>query len=173
MIATMRPGMWCSSCAICYSPSHACADIDHADEYIRNTTSRAFAVVASALGIPAMLPFLKAVCLSKKSWEARHTGIKIIQQIAILVGCAVLPHLKNLVDIIRHGLEVSQHRSCTLISHCLLCRMSNPKSAQSLPWLLPHWLRLLTHTVSSVSIKFFAHCGRELVSTVVRVLLRS
>ena len=55
---------------------------------------RAFAVVASALGIPSLLPFLKAVCRSKKSWQARHTGIKICQQIAILMGCAVLPHLK-------------------------------------------------------------------------------
>ena len=49
MIATMRP------------------DIDNSDEHVRNTTARAFAVVASALGIPALLPFLKAVCSSKKS----------------------------------------------------------------------------------------------------------
>src|SRR6185503_5106053 len=88
MISTMRP------------------DIDNIDEYVRNTTARAFAVVASALGIPALLPFLKAVCKSKKSWQARHTGIKIVQQIAILMGCAVLPHLKNLVEAIAHGLEV-------------------------------------------------------------------
>jgi len=40
MISTMRP------------------DIDDMDEYVRNTTARAFAVVASALGIPALLPFL-------------------------------------------------------------------------------------------------------------------
>ena len=63
----------------------------------------AFAVVASALGIPSLLPFLKAVCRSKKSWQARHTGIKIVQQIAILMGCAVLPHLKSLVEIIENG----------------------------------------------------------------------
>lgn len=75
MIATMRP------------------DIDHADEYVRNTTARAFAVVASALGIPALLLFLRAVCQSKKSWQARHTGIKIVQQISILMGCAVLPYM--------------------------------------------------------------------------------
>ena len=61
---------------------------------MRNTTARAFSVVASALGIPALLPFLRAVCQSKKSWQARHTGIKIVQQISILLGCAVLPHLK-------------------------------------------------------------------------------
>lgn len=41
MISTMRP------------------DIDNVDEYVRNTTARAFAVVASALGIPSLLPFLK------------------------------------------------------------------------------------------------------------------
>lgn len=57
MISTMRP------------------DIDNIDEYVRNTTARAFAVVASALGIPSLLPFLKAVCRSKKSWQARHTGL--------------------------------------------------------------------------------------------------
>lgn len=39
--------------------------------YVRNTTARAFAVVASALGIPSLLPFLKAVCRSKKSWQVK------------------------------------------------------------------------------------------------------
>jgi splicing factor 3B subunit 1 len=75
-------------------------------------------VVASALGIPALLPFLKAVCLSKKSWQARHTGIKIVQQIAILMGCAVLPHLKALVDIIKHGLqdENQKVRVCSCVT---------------------------------------------------------
>ena len=31
-------------------------------------------VVASALGIPALLPFLKAVCQSKKSWQVCGRG---------------------------------------------------------------------------------------------------
>jgi splicing factor 3B subunit 1 len=96
MIATMRP------------------DIDHADEYVRNTTARAFAVVASALGIPALLLFLKAVCQSKKSWQARHTGIKIVQQISILMGCAVLPHLKQLVDVIASGLHDEEQKVRTI-----------------------------------------------------------
>jgi len=63
MIAAMRP------------------DIDNVDEYVRNTTGRAFSVVASALGIPALLPFLKAACQSKKSWQARHTGIKLCSRL--------------------------------------------------------------------------------------------
>jgi len=90
MISTMRP------------------DIDNPDEYVRNTTSRAFAVVASALGVPSLLPFLKAVCKSRKSWQARHTGIKIVQQIALLMGCAILPYLRELVEIVGHGLTDEQ-----------------------------------------------------------------
>jgi len=86
------------------------ADIDHVNDFVRNTTARAFAVVASALGIGTMVPFLKAVCQSKKSWQARQTGSKIVQQIAILVGCSVLPHLTNLVKIVEGGLTDQQHK---------------------------------------------------------------
>jgi splicing factor 3B subunit 1 len=106
MIATMRP------------------DIDHVDEYVRNTTARAFSVVASALGIPALLPFLKAVCRSKKSWQARHTGIKIVQQIAILMGCAVLPHLKSLVEAIGHGLEDEEQQKVRTITALALAALA-------------------------------------------------
>lgn len=101
MIATMRP------------------DLDSADEYVRNTTARAFAVVASALGIPALIPFLKAVCQSKKSWQARHTGIKIVQQIAILMGAAVLPHLKLMVTTVEHGLIDEQQKNKTMTALAL------------------------------------------------------
>merc|ERR1711939_739305 len=45
-------------------------DIDNADEYVRNTAARAFAVICSAFGIQTMIPFLKAVTKSKKSWQA-------------------------------------------------------------------------------------------------------
>lgn len=115
MISTMRP------------------DIDHIDEYVRNTTARAFSVVASALGIPALLPFLKAVCKSKKSWQARHTGIKIIQQIGILMGCAVLPHLKNLVECIAHGLEDEQQkvRTITALALAALAEAAAPYGIES------------------------------------------
>lgn len=67
-------------------------------------------MVASALGIEAILPFLKAVCASKEKLEARHTGIKIVQQIAILMGCSILPHLKQLVDTIKQGLDDPQRK---------------------------------------------------------------
>ncbi|OCH83667.1 hypothetical protein OBBRIDRAFT_701410, partial [Obba rivulosa] len=63
-------------------------DINHADKHVRNTTARAFSTVASALGIPSLLPFFKAaVYRSKKTWQAHHTGIRIVQQIAIMMDC--------------------------------------------------------------------------------------
>ncbi|CAG8707327.1 17219_t:CDS:2, partial [Acaulospora morrowiae] len=130
MIATMRP------------------DIDHVDEYVRNTTARAFSVVASAHGIPALLPFLKAVCKSKKSWQARHTGIKIVQQIAILMGCAVLPHLKNLVEAIAHGLEDEQQkvRTITALAIAALAEAAAPYGIESFDSVLkPLWTGIRKH----------------------------
>ncbi|KAI3379503.1 hypothetical protein SNEBB_009203 [Seison nebaliae] len=130
MISTMRP------------------DIDNRNEYVRNTTARAFAVVASALGIPALLPFLKAVCKSKKSWQARHTGIKIIQQIAILMGCAVLPHLRGLVDTIEHGLEDDQQKVRTIaaLAVAALAEASTPFGIESFDMVLkPLWKGIRSH----------------------------
>jgi splicing factor 3B subunit 1 len=124
MISTMRP------------------DIDHVDEYVRNTTARAFAVVASALGIPALLPFLRAVCRSKKSWQARHTGVKIVQQIPILMGCAVLPHLKGLVDCIGPNLNDDQTkvRTVTSLAIAALAEAANPYGIESFDDILnPLW----------------------------------
>ncbi|KAF3905315.1 hypothetical protein ABW20_dc0104201 [Dactylellina cionopaga] len=124
MISTMRP------------------DIDHVDEYVRNTTARAFAVVASALGIPALLPFLRAVCRSKKSWQARHTGVKIVQQIPILMGCAILPHLKGLVDCIGPNLDDEQAkvRTVTSLAIAALAEASHPYGIESFDTILnPLW----------------------------------
>eukprot|EP01017_Pseudomicrothorax_dubius_P014538 TRINITY_DN1694_c0_g2_i10.p1 TRINITY_DN1694_c0_g2~~TRINITY_DN1694_c0_g2_i10.p1 ORF type:complete len:1206 (-),score=344.77 TRINITY_DN1694_c0_g2_i10:224-3841(-) len=130
MIATMRP------------------DIDNNDEYVRNTTARAFAVVTSALGIPAMLPFLKAVCQSKKSWQARHTGIKIVQQISILMGCAILPYLRSLIEIIEHGLKDEQQKVRTITALALagLAESSAPYGIEAFDIvLIPLWEGITTH----------------------------
>ncbi|XP_030760437.1 splicing factor 3B subunit 1 [Sitophilus oryzae] len=130
MISTMRP------------------DIDNIDEYVRNTTARAFAVVASALGIPSLLPFLKAVCRSKKSWQARHTGIKIVQQIAILMGCAILPHLRSLVEIIEHGLvdEQQKVRTITALGIAALAEAATPYGIENFDSVLkPLWKGIRTH----------------------------
>jgi splicing factor 3B subunit 1 len=130
MIATMRP------------------DIDSPDEYVRNTTSRAVAVVASALGIPALLPFLKAVCQSRKSWQARHTGIKIVQQIALLMGVAVLPYLRELVEIVSHGLvdDMQKVRIITALTCAALAEAAHPYGIESFDSVIrPLWKGALEH----------------------------
>jgi len=130
MIATMRP------------------DIDSPDEYVRNTTSRAVAVVASALGIPSLLPFLKAVCQSRKSWQARHTGIKIVQQIALLMGVAVLPYLRELVEIVSHGLvdDMQKVRIMTALTCAALAEASHPYGIESFDSVIrPLWKGALEH----------------------------
>mmetsp|Transcript_9091 Transcript_9091/g.13604 ORF Transcript_9091/g.13604 Transcript_9091/m.13604 type:complete len:1295 (-) Transcript_9091:79-3963(-) len=130
MIATMRP------------------DIDNLDEYVRNTTARAFAVVASALGVQSLLPFLKAVCQSRKSWQARHTGIKIVQQVAILIGCAILPHLRQMVDIVEHGLTDEQQkvRTITALALATLAEAAHPYGIESFDGVLrPLWKGIRTH----------------------------
>lgn len=79
-------------------------DIDHEDDYVRNTTSRAMAVVGKALGVANLVPFLNAVCHSKKSWRIRHSGVRIIHQIGNLMGIGVLPHLAGLVECLSESL---------------------------------------------------------------------
>jgi splicing factor 3B subunit 1 len=130
MIATMRP------------------DIDNPDEYVRNTTARAFAVVASALGINTLLPFLRAVCQSKKSWQARHTGVKIVQQVAVLMGCSVLPYLKHLVMMCAGGLNDEQQKVRTITALCMaaLAEAAAPYGIEAFDDVLrPLWLGCKQH----------------------------
>ncbi|ODQ80760.1 hypothetical protein BABINDRAFT_160974 [Babjeviella inositovora NRRL Y-12698] len=136
MIATQRP------------------DIDNVDEYVRNTTARSFAVVASALGVEKLIPFLKAVCRSKRSWMARHTGVKIVQQIAILVGCGILPHLKLLVECIGAGLvdENQTVRSITATALASLAEASAPYGVESFEAVLePLWKGIKRHRGKALS----------------------
>ena len=99
-------------------------DIAAPDVYVRNVTARGLAVVASALGVPLLLPFFRAVCRSKRAWQDRHTGIKIVQQLAILLGRSVRPHLRALVRMIEKGLmdEQSKVRSQTALALAALAQ---------------------------------------------------
>lgn len=122
-------------------------DIDHENEFVRNTTARALAVVTSALGIPSMLPFLRAVSGSK-SWEARHTGIKIVQQVANLMGVAVLSHLKELVEIVYPGLTDDQGRVRLIAAYAVasLAEASAPYGIESFDSVLkPLWEGIRLH----------------------------
>jgi len=99
-------------------------DIDSPNEFHRNTTARAFSVVAGALGVSSLLPFIRAVTASKKSWQARHTGCKIVQQTALLVGSAVLPHLGGLVDAVKVCLEDKEESKVSIMSALALAALA-------------------------------------------------
>ena len=64
---------------------------------------------------------------------ARHTGIKIIYQIAQLMGCAVLPHLRHLVECIKDGLNDEQVkvRTITALALAALAEASFPYGIES------------------------------------------
>ena len=80
--------------------------------------------------------------------QARHTGIKIVQQIAILMGCAILPHLRSLVDIIEHGLvdEQQKVRTITALALAALAEAATPYGIESFDSVLkPLWKGIRTH----------------------------
>ncbi|XP_027767840.1 splicing factor 3B subunit 1-like isoform X1 [Solanum pennellii] len=81
-------------------------NIDSPNEYIRNAAARSLSIVASALGIPALLPFLEEICFKMESWEARHTGVMIVYHITVLIGSAnLLPYLSYLMEIVEPRLK--------------------------------------------------------------------
>lgn len=81
------------------------AQMNDDSEYIRDMAAKAFGIVASALGISLILPFLVSACQSKESRRVRLTGIKTVEQIAICVGCSSEAHVNSLVALVLEGLD--------------------------------------------------------------------
>lgn len=127
-------------------------DLDHADEYVRNLTARVFAIVATTLGLNKVIPFVKAVIKSKKSWQARHTGIRIVHHLCILLGggngALILPFLPQLVDVLKPGLsdELIQVRSATANTIAQLADSVHPYGVEAFETILePAWSGLKHH----------------------------
>lgn len=121
-------------------------DLDHVDEYVRNLTARIFAIVANTLGLKSFIPFLKAVIKSKKNWTARHTGIRIIQQLCIMLGegngSTILPYLSTLVETLIPPIndEATQVRTITALTLAQLAENVSPYGIDSFePVLEPIW----------------------------------
>ena len=106
----------------------------------------------------------QAVCKSKKSWQARHTGIKIIQQIAILMGCAILPHLRSLVEIIEHGLVDDQQkvRTITALGLAALAEAATPYGIESFDSVLkPLWKGTQFSSILDIAdLEFYIICSQ-------------
>ncbi|KAI6000187.1 hypothetical protein F5J12DRAFT_784496 [Pisolithus orientalis] len=123
-------------------------DIDCADEYVCNTTAHAFSVVTPALGIAMLLPFVKAICHSQKLQQACHAGVHIVQQIAIMMGCTILPHLCSLISRVAHGLTDEQQKvqTVTVLATAALAEVAAPYGIESSDEVLwPLWLSIHQH----------------------------
>lgn len=122
-------------------------DLSNPDEYIRNIASRILAVVANTLGLQNFLPFLKAVIKSKKSWQLRHTGIKIIQQLCVQLGpgngTPILPYMNQLIELIKPTIS-DETLPIRLIAANTLAQMAdtvNPYGIEAFePILEPLWV---------------------------------
>lgn len=81
-----------------------------------------------------------------------------MQQIAILLGCGVLPHLKALVDIVKHGLtdENQKVKTITALTVAALAEAAAPYGIESFDDVLePLWkgIRLLRGKVLASFLK--------------------
>ncbi|KAJ2801618.1 U2 snRNP component prp10 [Coemansia guatemalensis] len=160
-------------------------DVDHADEYVRNTTARALAVVAVALGVAAALPFLRAVGRSRRAWQARQTGARAVRHTAELARAGVLPHLRGLVDCVGEGLgdEHQSVRSAAALALAALAEAAAPYGIEAFDSVLkPLWLgvrrqrgrglaaflKAVGFIVPLMDAEHAAHYAREALRVVVR-----
>ncbi|KAJ2448779.1 U2 snRNP component prp10, partial [Coemansia sp. RSA 2336] len=123
-------------------------DVDHSDEYVRNTTAHALAVVATALGIGAVLPFVRAVARSTRAWQARQTGARAVRHIAELARSGVLPHLRALVDSVagQLGDENQIVRTAAALALAALAEAAAPYGIESFDSVLrPLWMGVRQH----------------------------
>jgi len=93
------------------------------------------------------------VCRSKKYWQARHTGVRITQQIAITMGCAVLPRLRNPVDCVAHSLSDEQQKveTMTTIAIAALAEAAAPYGIESSDSVLKPFRRVSAFSEESPS----------------------
>jgi splicing factor 3B subunit 1 len=123
-------------------------DLSNEDEYVRTLISKTFAVIANSLGIQSLIPFLKAISRTKKNWIIRNTGIRIIQQIAILMGSTILPYLNQLIHCIYKKLndEVVNVRMAAASTISSLAEAASPYGYESFEIVIkPLWKGLKTH----------------------------
>ena len=129
--------------------------IDNVDEFVRSSTARALAIVGRALGVHALVPFVRAVCASAKSWHARHTGCKIVQQLAALSGPSVLSHLPSLVAALEPCLVDPQPpvRTVAALAVAALAEAASP-----------YGIEAFTRVIQAVFFGFQKHRGKTLAA---------
>ena len=93
-------------------------------------------------------------------------GIKIVQQIAILMGCAVLPHLKSLVEIVENGLvdEQQKVRTITALSLAALAEAATPYGIEAFDSVLVRLWKGIRY-VWKTELHLYIHCTMYTLSS--------
>ena len=136
-------------------------NIENEDEHIRTLTSKSLAVVTSALGVLPLIPFIKAICNSKKSWAARLLGIKTIQQIAILQGNSILPYLSIFTEITEQCItdENNKVRTYSALAIASLAESAYPFGIDSFTGIVKHLLDGISNSRSKTLAAFIKAMG--------------
>ncbi|KAJ1722688.1 hypothetical protein LPJ53_002901 [Coemansia erecta] len=136
-------------------------DVDHADAFVRRTTAHALAVVGAALGVPQLLPFVRALCGSRKAAMARQTGALVVQQTAVLLRSGVLPHLAGLAGGVAPLLEDAAPavRTAAALALAALAQSAAPYGVEAFaPALPPLWAGVRAHSGRALA-AFLAAAG--------------
>ncbi|KAJ2779595.1 hypothetical protein GGI15_003822 [Coemansia interrupta] len=140
-------------------------DVDHQDAFVRRTTAHALAVVGAALGVPQLLPFVRALCASRKAALARQTGALVVQQTAVLLRSGVLPHLSSLVGCVAGALQDATPavRTAAALALSSLAQSAAPYGIEAFAAALPAlWTGVRQHSGRALA-AFLAAAGHIVV----------
>lgn len=112
-------------------------DMDNADAYVRNITARTLSIAAAEFGVSRVLPFIRTASQDEISPLLRHTGIKIIQQIALLLDSACAPFLSDLLGCLRLSDSEPSVRTISFLSLIPLADAANGVHSSSFGAILP------------------------------------
>lgn len=77
------------------------SEVNSPEEMIRDVVARTLSHVSSVVGLKQLLPFLKALLESTTApFYAVHTGLRTIQQIAMLIGGSLIPDMEEIITLI-------------------------------------------------------------------------
>ncbi|XP_020268186.1 splicing factor 3B subunit 1-like isoform X2 [Asparagus officinalis] len=78
--------------------------MNDSSDYVRDVAVKVMGIVASALGIHVVFPFIESCCRRIEPLRVRCAAIRMAEQFAVRIGCTLLPHLSPLIELMELGL---------------------------------------------------------------------
>ncbi|ONK70414.1 uncharacterized protein A4U43_C05F33460 [Asparagus officinalis] len=78
--------------------------MNDSSDYVRDVAVKVMGIVASALGIHVVFPFIESCCRGIEPLRVRCAAIRMVEQFAVRIGCTLLPHLSSLIELMEFGL---------------------------------------------------------------------